>query len=60
MCTLQEHGWLTELPILLRVLTLLLPLLDWPACWSCSPQGLSWETWTTLATGGLAVSFRHG
>lgn len=29
-------------------------------CWSRSPQGLSWETWTTLAAGGLAVSFRHG
>lgn len=27
---------------------------------SLSPRGLSWETWTTLAAGGLAVSFRRG
>lgn len=33
-------------------------------CLACSrsgsPQGLSWETWTTLAAGSLAVSFRCG
>lgn len=29
ICVLQQHGWLTELPILLRALTLLLPILGW-------------------------------
>lgn len=31
-----------------------------PCSRSRGPRGLSWETWTTLAACGSAVSFRHG